>query len=228
MGFAGEQSDPTQVDDGTGTPQDGSAGPPPADQDNEPKADTEASAEEQALVRKRWKEYEIARKFDENYRKQVAIDRRYAAGTSDMSWAVTTNVIGSYIDILTSLLYARDPDVSVRKAQQVSEDNTTQNETFAKTLEIVISRLWRDGRLKRACKKTVRSVLSVGEGWIKATMVADKTPKPELETQLNDERETMAHLEACEKLLEDPQGGDPDTIAAEKEECAELIKELDK
>ena len=227
MGFASEQSDPTQVDDGTGTPQDGSAGPPPADQDNEPKAETEASPEEQALVKKRWKEYEAARKFDENYRKQVAIDRRYAAGTSDMSWAVTTNVIGSYIDVLTSLLYARDPDVSVRKAKQVSEDGTTQNETFAKTLEIVISRLWLDARLKRACKKTVRSVLSVGEGWLKATMVADKTPKPELETQLNDERETMAHLEACEKLLEDPQGGDPDTVAAEKEECAELIKELE-
>ncbi|MFI5091082.1 MAG: hypothetical protein ACHP7P_13585 [Terriglobales bacterium] len=221
------QSDPTQVDDGTGTPQASLPGESEQNETRQPSTAREADPKEEALVKKRWREYEIARKFDENYRKQIAIDRRYAAGTSDMSWAVTTNVIGSFIDVLTSLLYARDPDVSVKKAPQVNEGGTLPMEQFAKTLEIVISRLWRDGKLRRACKKDVRSVLSVGEGWMKCTMVADKTPMPEVETALNDARETMAMLEAQEKLLEDPQDHDPDTLAAEKDEKIALIEELE-
>ena len=227
MSAANDHSDPSQTDDGTGTPQDGGNDPSVQSDPKQQSKEHEADPQEEALVKKRWKGYEVARKFDENYRKQIAIDRRYAAGTSDMSWAVTTNVIGSFIDVLTSLLYARDPDVSVRKATQVKEANTQQMEVFAKTLEIVISRLWHDGKLRRACKKDVRSVLSVGEGWLKCTMVADKTPMPEVETALNDARETMAHLEAQEKLLEDPQDTDPDTLEAEKAEKASLIEELE-
>jgi len=94
--------------------------------------DKEATEEERALVDKRFKCYDDARKFDENFRKQVAIDRRYAAGTSDLSWAVTTNLIGAFIDILVALLYARNPDVSVRKAPQVDESNTYQSYQTAK------------------------------------------------------------------------------------------------
>src|SRR5579863_1313099 len=129
-GAAGIQSDPRQADGKDGVDQE--------------KADyKDADEEEQALVTKLWKCYDDARKFDENFRKQVAIDRRYAAGTSDLSWAVTTNLIGAFIDILVALLYARNPDVSVRKAPQVDESNTYQMQIFARTMEIVISSLWK-------------------------------------------------------------------------------------
>src|ERR1039458_7939515 len=100
-------------------------------------------------------------------------------------------------------------------------------EKLARTLEIVISRLWKDGKLKRKAKKNVRSILSVAEGWLKCTMIADKEPNSELETALNDTRETIAHLEACEKLLEDPQGMDEDEITAEKAEKKALLEELE-
>src|SRR5208282_5393591 len=133
---------------------------------------TEDDKAEEALVDKRWKTYDKARKFDENFRKQVAIDRRYSAGTSDLAWAVTTNLIGAFIDILVALLYARNPDVSVRKSAQVDESNTYQMQIFARTLEIVISSLWKKGNLKKPARTAVRSVLSNGEGWLKATMVS--------------------------------------------------------
>jgi len=181
---------------------------------------------EEALVRKLWKTYERARKFDENFRKQIAIDRKYAAGTSDLSWAVTTNLIGAFIDILVALLYAKDPDVSVKKAKQVDEGDTQQMEAFAATLEIVISYLWRSGALKKVARKAVRSVLSNAEGWIKANMLADKTPQPETQKAINDARETMARLQAQLKLLEDPQDKDPEAIEAELAEKAALVKEL--
>src|SRR5450759_4353179 len=194
--------------------------------DQEEKDDKETTEAEIAQVAKLWKQYNDARKFDEPFRKQIAIDRRYAAGTSDLTWAVTTNLIGAFIDILVALLYARNPDVSVKKSPQVDESNTYQMQTFSRTLEIVISRLWKDGRLKPVARKGVRSVLSNGEGWFKATMVSAKRPQPEVETALNDAKETHARLVAQEKLLEDPDNQDPETLEVEKAKKADLIKEL--
>src|SRR4051812_3808687 len=63
---------------------------------------------ERAAVKKAVTEYEQAREFDKYARRQYAIDRRYAAGTADKRWVVNTNLIGSFIDILTSFLYARN------------------------------------------------------------------------------------------------------------------------
>src|SRR5271156_1767986 len=154
-GMAGVLTDPRQSGEGK---DDG------VDQDKVD--DKEADEEEKLLVAKKWKLWDNARKFDENFRKQVAIDRRYAAGTSDLSWAVTTNLIGAFIDILVALLYARNPDVSVRKSAQVDESNTYQMQIFARTLEIVISSLWKKGNLKKPARTAVRSVLSNGEGWL--------------------------------------------------------------
>jgi hypothetical protein len=188
--------------------------------------DTEPDPDEERQVRKLWRTYDNARKFDENFRKQVAIDRRYAAGTSDLAWAVTTNLIGAFIDILVALLYARDPDVSVSKSPQVDETDTAQADQFARTMEIVISSLWRRGKLKKAARKGVRSVLSNAEGWFKCMMIAEKQPNSETETALNDVRETIARLEAQQKLLEDPQGDEED-IEAELTEKQALMEELE-
>jgi hypothetical protein len=182
---------------------------------------------EEALVKKRWRCYEDARKFDQNFRKQIAIDRRYAAGTSDTSWAVDTNLIGAYIDILVSLLYARDPDVSVRKAPQANDESGKQFEQFARTTELIISHLWRKGNLKRAARKQVRSVLSNAEGWLKCTIIAEKTPMPETDVALNDARETLERLQGAKKELADDQGGDPDLVDAEKAKVEALIDELE-
>ena len=181
--------------------------------------------QEEKLVHRLWQEYDTARKFDENFRKQIAVDRRYAAGTSDLAWAVTTNLIGAFIDILVALLYARDPDVSVRKSPQVETDNTRQNELFARTLEIVVSQLWKRGKLKKAARKGVRSVLSNAEGWFKCLMISEKVPKPEVEKALNDARETQQRLEAQQKLLDDPTGN-PDEIEAKLVEVQTLQETL--
>lgn len=214
-GTAGILTDPRQAGEGKDEGVD--------QEEMESEADEEA---ERALVDKLWKCYDDARKFDENFRKQVAIDRRYAAGTSDLSWAVTTNLIGAFIDILVALLYARNPDVSVRKAPQVDESNTYSMQTFARTMEIVISSLWKKGDLKKRVRKGVRSILSNGEGWLKCTMVSEKRPQPEVERALNDAQETHARLIAQQKLLEDPQNQDPDSLEAEKAEKQALIDEL--
>lgn len=213
-GIAGILDDPRQAVEGK---DDG------VDQEEVAEADKE---KEYALVDKLWKSYDDARKFDENFRKQIAIDRRYAAGTSDLAWAVTTNLIGAFIDILVALLYARNPDVSVRKAPQVDESGTYNQQIFARTLEIVISSAWKKAKLKKTARTGVRSVLSNGEGWFKATYVSEKKPQPEVEAALNDAQETHQRIIAQQKLLEDPQNQDPETLAIEKDEKEKLIASL--
>jgi hypothetical protein len=189
--------------------------------------DEKVDPAEEKKVSKLWQGYDDARKFDENFRKQIAIDRRYAAGTSDLSWAVTTNLIGAFIDILVALLYARDPDVSARKAPQVDDTDTKQMEMFAKTLQIVVSNLWRKGKLKKAARKGVRSVLSNSEGWFKCLMVSEKDPNGEVQTALNDAKEMHQRLLAQQELLEDPDGQDPETIASELAEKQALVTALE-
>lgn len=149
-------------------------------------------------------EYDEAVEFDKSARQQYAVDRRYAAGTADIAWAVSANLIGSFIDILHSTLYARDPDVSVRKAAQVNESGTVDTETFAKTIELVVSRLWKDARLKKIARKMVRSVLSVGVGWMKVNLLTEKVPQPETEKALNDAKTTLERISGLKATLADP------------------------
>lgn len=157
---------------------------------------------EYAAVKKAQQEYDQARTFDKYARRQYAIDRRYAAGTANANWAVTTNLIGSFIDVLTSFLYARNPDVSVKKAAQVNNSGTRNLDDFAKTMEIVISKLWKQGQLKANARRMVRSGLSTGVGWMKVILVSEGTNIPQMESDLNDARDNMARLEALKAELQ--------------------------
>jgi len=71
-------------------------------------------------VKKTVKEYDTARAFDKTQRHRYARDRRYAAGNSNPKWASDANIIGAFIDIISSFLYAKDPDVSARPAAHVA------------------------------------------------------------------------------------------------------------
>ncbi len=227
-GVAGVVDNPTQGN----TPFEPNEYQPPPGKGKPRKADPN----EEKVVREWWENWEDAREFDKNFREQVAVDRKYASGKADLTWAVSTNVIGAFIDVLTSLLYARDPDVSVTKAAQV--DDTAPEllngellqphmiTLFARTLQIVISKQWKKAHLRRKCRKGVRSVLSTAEGWFKANMISEKEPNPVTETALNDVQETLKRLQAEEELLQDPSYSDPDLRAAEMERLQALQQEL--
>lgn len=183
---------------------------------------------EEKVVAKFFKEYKQARDFDKDNRKQYAVDRRYAAGTADPTWAVNTNLIGSFIDILVSFLYARNPDVSVRKAPQVDDIGSRDNELLARTMEIVITRLWKKSALKRNAKKMVRAALTTGIGWLKVIMVADSPDMPEVQGQMNDLRDNLAALQAVSDKLEDPSSDaycQTEALIAEKQELMASLEQ---
>lgn len=181
-------------------------------------------AEEDA-VKALWKDYEQARKFDKEARAQYGIDRRYAAGTANLDWAVSANLIGAFIDILVSFLYARNPDVSAKKAARIDNTGTQQEDDFAKTVELVISSLWKSptARMKETIRQQIRSVLTTGVGWLKVILVSNGTNIPQMRTQLNDLRENQALLaQLSAQLASDPAddlsealGSDPGDDASE-------------
>jgi hypothetical protein len=174
-----------------------------ADSAGEDEARAKQKEAEKNAVKALWKEYEEAREFDRDARAQYAVDRRYAAGTANLDWAVSANLIGAFIDILVSFLYARNPDVSVRKAPRVENFGTAQEDDLAKTIELVVSALWKapSARLKNNARSQVRSTLSVGVGWLKAIVVSNGVNIPQLKTELNDIRTNLAQIEALRAKL---------------------------
>lgn len=164
--------------------------------------DSEAKETERKLVQELNAEYQAARDFDKEMRKQYMLDRKYAAGKADPAWVSDANLIGSFIDILVSFLYAKNPDVGVRPAARVGNQPDPDSSNFAQTLQLVISKLWRDAKLKRTAKKTVRSVLTVGVGWMKSLMWSETKPNPQVERSMRTAQDELKRLQAQQSELE--------------------------
>jgi hypothetical protein len=171
-------------------------------------------AEEDA-VKSTWKEFQTARDFDKPARDQYAKDRKYAQGNADPAWASDANIIGAFIDILTSFLYAQNPDVSARPAPRAGGTPDPDMADFAETVQIVDSHLWKKGKLKKAMKRVVRSVLSVGPGWFKSYAYSEKGRNPLLEKELGDARDNLKRVQA---LKDDLTSDMPEDQRAEKEQ----------
>jgi hypothetical protein len=174
------------------------------------KALVEKAGDDQAeldVVKKWLGEYKAARAFDLAARVQYAKDRKYAAGLADTNWASDANLVGAFIDILVSFLFAQNPDVSVRPAEKVDETPDDNMTKFAQTLELVVSRLWKDGKLKPTGKKWVRAALSVGMGWVKGTFLTQQKPAPQLEQELSTYNDQLERIQAAQKAMGEGQGG---------------------
>ena len=156
------------------------------------------------LVKKLSDEYKVARAFDRPAHKAIARDRKYASGIATADWAVSANLLGSYIDILVSFIYARNPKVGIRPAEQTGQAAQRDRQLFAKTLQIVTQRLWKDGKLKKCMKRVVRSGFSNGIGWFKAVMLFDTLKDPVVEHDLNDVRDNLQRVRAAEEALFEP------------------------
>jgi hypothetical protein len=187
-------------------------------------ADAQQREVERKLVKMTWAAYEEAREFDKPARGNFADDRKYAAGLSDPSWASDANLIGSFIDILTSFLYAQNPDVSVKPAEQVGTQPNDDMTAFAETMELIISRLWKLAKLKKTVRRMVRSTLTVGQGWMKAIMWSKKRPQPAIEADLHDAQAQMARIQL---LVSDIKDGNVDQdLDVEQAKLAEMIGAL--
>lgn len=177
-------------------------------------------AQEQQAVTKLLADIKAERAFDKNARKEYAFCRRYARG--DSSFTTSVNLIGTYIDILVAFLYARDPDVDCSPAESVGPSRLEDIKLFSKTLGIVVSRLWRQGKMKRQAKRWIRSSLTVGIGWLKVGWQERYETDPQMVNRRRDVQDNLARIAA--KRREMAEGG-PSYATIEEDE-QELNAEL--
>lgn len=191
----------------------------------------QATLEEEGAVKGWLKRIEDGREFDKHARDLYAKDRRYcqAVANSDV-FDVQVPIAGTYVNILTTFLYARDPETSVELAEGVSPRIKADAKAFAATLEIVIGRLWRKGRLKHAVDPMVRSALSVGIGWLKAAWHRQTGADPATLQEIDGLRENLAAINQLNTQLaeESPESAMQraelqQRLAAAEEQAARVI-----
>ncbi|MDQ7996069.1 MAG: hypothetical protein AAGC76_09470 [Luteibacter sp.] len=94
----------------------------------------------------------------------------------------------------------------VKELSQPYQQRRDDAKQFGSTLEIVISQLWKKGRLKVKAKPLVGSGLTIGIGWLKATWQERTGNDPIVESQINDLQDNLLHLAASRQQLAE---GDP-------------------
>lgn len=109
------------------------------------------------------------------------------------------------------------------KFQELQAQYTKRHQdtkAFAGTLEIITSRLWKDGALKRRGRPWVRSALTVAVGVMKASWQERTAPSPETSTAINDLQRDIARLRKIEADIAE----DPDDLAKLAENERELVR----
>jgi hypothetical protein len=187
---------------------------------------TEVAENEQKAVQAAVDEYNAARSFDEPARRNYHRDRKYAAGKSDKTWKSNANILGSHIDILKSYIYAQNPDVSCRPGEKVDQQITEDDQAFAQTTQIVISKLWKRAKLKKSARRQVGSTLTTGPGIIKALMYTDKRPAPQLEKDLKDAQGNLARIQQLQVEISEDDGDSDDSRQRKIDELQNQIKGL--
>jgi hypothetical protein len=148
---------------------------------------------EEAMVKKWFERLDAAREFDRSAYAQLALDRCYARG--DSSFKTKSNVIGSFIDTWTGLLYAKEPEVDVSASPQVGEPDLTIPRLFGDTMQIVISKLWTKANLKCAAKPWVRAGLTSSVAWLKVTWQQRNGADPVTDQAISDLKDNLASVE---------------------------------
>lgn len=90
-------------------------------------------------------------------------------------------------------------------AQQAKRQRKLELALFSQTLEVVISKLWKQAKLKRRARKAIRSAFTTGIGWIKVSWQERTVTDPVIQQQINDLQDTAAHIARQVEELEDPQ-----------------------
>ena len=78
--------------------------------------------------------------------------------------------------------------------QEERRQRRIERALFAQTLEIVISKLWRKGKLKKRARKVLRSCLTTAQGWLKLSWQERTMRDPVTQQRLNDLQESLERI----------------------------------
>ena len=115
-------------------------------------------------------------------------------------------------------------------AQQVQEmrkryrQRQRNNRDFAETLELVIAQLWKNAGLKKRARKMVRSALTVGPGWLKASWQERTAPCPETLQQINDLQDNLKRAQSLKQQAQEASGPEQDAMLADLQRQIETLQ----
>lgn len=171
--------------------------------------------------RKHWKE-----RFDELRKGRGYLRGEVGEGRENED-LVRANLIHSTIQTLMPLVYARNPEVSVSPSESVTPGQYAAIKKFARTMEIVLNRGFKDARLKDAMKQAVRSAFGSRLGWVKVTYQRDWGKDPHIMQRIEDAQDNIARIDALVSDLEEQEEtGNVDGINAMRQRLQHLLDGL--
>lgn len=134
-------------------------------------------------------------KYDENARRQYAIDRLYARG--DSSNEVAANLLSTYLDITTSFLAAREPEVSVTPSRTIEPPSLEALRDIAE--DIVRQR----PDIQAATDATLKATTLMQDPNAPETsqMVIDMMVEQEIQKQYDEMRKTYSRRQRDNRVL---------------------------
>lgn len=181
----------------------------------------EATKERRAAAKSWLGKIEASRDHDKEQRKKWAGWRRILSGKPEdpdthSEFLVDAPLLQSVIETTLANVYANDPDVSATPSEAVSEARYEHVKAFGKTLQVVLSRQFKDSGLKAAIKRQAMSAMTNGVGWVKPMLQLEKRRDPVILRRISDVQDNLSRIEALSAAVEDPAGcGDIDVKRAE-------------
>lgn len=191
-----------------------------------------------------------ANKWKEPFR-QIRANRKYLRGlqnvsderddgiilTADNDWddrprpnAHQANVVLATLQTMLPMIYARNPEISVKAAKQVEPQTTDYSlaSNFAETLELVLNRSFSDAGLKAIAKQMLRSIQTSRIAVVKLSYQHHRAEDPIIRDKIVDAQERLASVRArTQKIAEGVQGSSEHTYTPEELEFEEQQLQLE-
>lgn len=118
--------------------------------------------------------------------------------------------------IAQSELY-KSIQAEIQKQADMDREQNDYLRRLAQTIEIVISRLWKKGKLKAAAKPWLRSSMTSSEGWLKISLQGDILTDPTVQKELFEIQQLMQSADHLAHLIATGQCQNEEEAKAELE-----------
>lgn len=173
------------------------------------------SAEDKKLAADWLKKIEAGLKRVDGKFKTFKKNRRLLAGKikaggvdSEDEEVIRANLHYANMAAMLPQIYAKDPEFSAQPTQGVDPAQLEVTKKFAATCEFMLKKtVVKDAKLKKQCKKGVRSAFATSVGWLKASWQEKRGNDPLIANQLKDTQDNIARVQMLLDKANEPQAG---------------------
>lgn len=117
------------------------------------------------------------------------------------------------------MILARVADIQAAYRRRIQHEKQ-----FAETMELVVSRLWKQGKLKQRARTMLRSGLTIAVGWMKASWQERTAKDPQVLHKIADLKDNIARAAAQKQAMEEASGTELDAMEADYQRQLEALE----